>query len=296
MKYLVAFIGFGEAAFHIASGLKSEGLDSMIAYDIMQDDPVRGDIVRKRAQSAGIELAPTSQDAHKNAEIVISLTSASVAVNVAKSILPDLVAGQVFADLNSAAPQVEQEIDALPRAEGVLFADVGVLGNVPAAKHKVKCFVCGSGGKKFYDLLMKYNMNLILLDKPAGAASAIKMFRSIFAKGFPQMLMESLISAKYYGVLDYVIGTYNNSFVNRSMEDYANAILCRTMIHAKRQAAEVGCVVETIEDLGLDASFSKGTYKKFLQMADMNLVDEIGPDADLNYIDSVDLYLKKVKG
>ena len=38
MDFKVCFIGFGEAAYHIARGLSGEGFGSMAAFDVMWQD------------------------------------------------------------------------------------------------------------------------------------------------------------------------------------------------------------------------------------------------------------------
>ena len=48
MKYQLVFIGFGEASYNIALGLKSEGFDSMAAYVVFAQDPKRGRARRRR--------------------------------------------------------------------------------------------------------------------------------------------------------------------------------------------------------------------------------------------------------
>ena len=47
----IGFLGFGEAGYAIASGLhEKEGVNSILAYDAMQDDPkCAGKLAEKRA-------------------------------------------------------------------------------------------------------------------------------------------------------------------------------------------------------------------------------------------------------
>ena len=56
MENLIAFIGFGEAAFHIAKGLKLEGLSNIVAYDLNQNDDKKGIIIKTRADEISIIL------------------------------------------------------------------------------------------------------------------------------------------------------------------------------------------------------------------------------------------------
>ena len=58
MDHLLTFIGFGEAAYHIAKGLSSEGMTGMVAYDSQQDSERAGAIIHKRAEEIGVHLAP----------------------------------------------------------------------------------------------------------------------------------------------------------------------------------------------------------------------------------------------
>jgi hypothetical protein len=48
----IAFVGFGEAAFHIAKGLGH----ACVSYDINSRNPGLGETIRKRAQETGTRL------------------------------------------------------------------------------------------------------------------------------------------------------------------------------------------------------------------------------------------------
>ncbi|MGB4438685.1 MAG: NAD(P)-binding domain-containing protein, partial [Sedimentibacter sp.] len=128
MKNLIAFIGFGEAAFHIAKGLKSEGLNDIIAYDVNQNDEKMGPIIKKRSEEAGVTLAESLEEAYTTSDFVASLTSASVAYVVAKPIITQLVAGQTYIDMNAASPTVKENISKIEHADGVMFCDAAIMG------------------------------------------------------------------------------------------------------------------------------------------------------------------------
>jgi len=48
----LGFIGFGEAAFNIAKGLKQEGLNGIIAYDKFWNVAPQSELIAKRAAEA----------------------------------------------------------------------------------------------------------------------------------------------------------------------------------------------------------------------------------------------------
>lgn len=288
----LVFIGFGEAAYNIAAGLKSEGFGEMGAFDVCAKDPIRGKLIQERAKELGVVLFDNLSVACQNGEFIFSLTSAKVAVAVAKDAFQYLKKGQIYIDMNSAAPTVEEEIERLPRAEGVLFCDAGVMGTVPGNRHKVPMFLSGDGATVFAEKFASFGMNLMVLEAPAGGASAIKMFKSVVMKGLPQLMFESFEGAQKYGVLDILVESLRGSLEGKSIQKLADTFIARTLIHAARRSAEMKDVVNTLETLNVDASMSKATVAKLDQMAGqdwMNILGEGG--SKLSYQEAMKKYL-----
>ncbi len=269
MGHLATFIGFGEASYSIAKGLKSEGATDIRAFDIMQDQEPQCQLIRKRAEEVGVQLMGSVEEAVEGAEIVFSINSPKVCVSVAKGIVPFLKAGQTLIDCNAAAPTSMQEIAELPFAEGALFCDAGMMGSVPASGHKIKMFLSGNGAQHFHDVMEPYHFVNTVLDAPAGGASAIKMFKSVWSKGIPQLIIESLMPAAKYGVYEQAIQGIKNPFKG-NVEEECQLLVYRTMIHAGRRISEMEFVAETIEKLGLDASMSRAAAKR---LSDISRVD-----------------------
>lgn len=276
MKYAIAFIGYGEAAYHISKGLKAEKPVDVIAYDVMANDPEHGPRIAERMKEVGIVQAKTAEEAYTDAKYIVSLTSAAVAVKVAEGIIGKLKPGQVYVDMNSAAPTSMTEIDQLPRQDGVLFCDVSLLGSVPKTAHRTKMMLSGDGAADFYEFIKEFNAVVTLLDTPAGSASAIKMFKSVFSKGIPQLLLECLIPAAEYGVMDIVLDSFKNTFKDRNIEEFANETLFRTLIHAKRRAAEVNDVAETVEAMGFGSEVSRAVCTRLNRLAEYHYAERIG--------------------
>lgn len=290
----LVFIGFGEAAYNIACGLKSEGLTDIGTYDINATNPQMGELIQKRAAEVGIKLFDSLESAYQSGDFIASLTSAKVALNVAKSIIPHLKAGQIYVDMNSAAPTIKANIAKIPHTDGVAFCDIGVMGTVPGNKHKVPMLLAGDGAEKFKTAFSQYGMKLTVLDAEAGGASAIKMFKSVVMKGLPQLMFEAFEAAQNYGVLDTLIASLSSSINGKTVEQLADTFIARTMIHAARRSAEMKDVVVTLESLGVDASMSKATVKKLDYLAEQNWVDKLGADGGkMNYKEAMEHLLKK---
>ena len=276
----LVFIGFGEAAYHIASGLKAEGLTDLGAYDRNAADPQLGGLIQQRAAEVGVKLFESLESAYQAGEFIACLTSANSALAVAKSVIPQLKAGQVYIDMNSAAPTVKAEIAQIPHNEGVMFCDAAVMGTVPGNKHKVPMFLAGNGAAKFASAFSPYGMKLTVLDAKAGGASAIKMFKSVIMKGLPQLMFESFEAAVKYGVLNTLVDSLASSLNGKTVEQLADTFTARTMIHAARRSEEMQDVVATLENLGVDAAMSKATLAKLDLLAKHNWVEILGTNGD----------------
>src|SRR3954471_16969817 len=103
----VALLGLGEAGASIAEGLAAAGVD------VRGWDPAR--------PVDGIESAV---DAVQGAEVVLSVNAAAVAS--AESVAGVLTAEQLYADLNTASPEVKRQVAAI--VSPAVFVDVALLG------------------------------------------------------------------------------------------------------------------------------------------------------------------------
>ena len=293
MDFKVCFIGFGEAAYHIARGLSGEGFGSMAAFDVMWQDERFGPSIQKRAEEAGVTLLSDADACIGRAEFVCSLTSAAVAVRVASGIVPKLTAGQTYVDMNSAGPGVKEEIAALSHAEGVRICDAAVMGTVPGNGHRVPMFLAGDGAQAFCDAMTPFGMRLTVLDRPAGSASAIKMLKSVVMKGLPQLMLESFVAAQRYGVLDTLVGSLSGSLNGKTVEQLADTFVARTAIHAARRADEMRDVQKMLSGLGCDSRMTEATIEKLDDLAAQGWREKLGPDGgSMKFRDAIRLLAK----
>ena len=114
----VGFVGFGEAAFHIARGLRQPGIASITAYDINTHTPGLGEKIRQRAAEAGVHLAESNEELIGSCEIVLSTVTSNQAVRAVEQNAPYLRASHLYADLNSVSPGLKQSIARMIEATG----------------------------------------------------------------------------------------------------------------------------------------------------------------------------------
>lgn len=266
----LGFIGFGEAAYHIANGLKDEGLKGIIAYDKFWNIEPQSELIQKHAEEAEVQLLPSMQELVEKSDIIVSAVSADKAVSLAQTSKPFLKQSQLYVDINATSPMTKEEVDGII-SPVALFVDGAVMGPVPTYKHKVPISVSGKGAKSFYDKMVPYGMKLTLIDGPAGAASASKMFRSIFMKGFVTLLLEMLVAAHKYQVEDDVLASVTETLTAGDLQNIINGLVGRGVIHSERREHEMEEVIATLDALKVDATMSKATKAKLKWCTNLGL-------------------------
>jgi 3-hydroxyisobutyrate dehydrogenase-like beta-hydroxyacid dehydrogenase len=228
---VVAVLGLGEAGSAIAGDLVAAGVD------VRGYDPVRQD---------GVESAA---DAARGADAVLSLNSAAAAVAVAESVAGTLAADALYADLNSAAPEVKRAVGAA--AAPAAFADVALMGPVPGHGIRTPALASGPGAERFAELLGGLGMPVTVVGPEPGEAAARKLARSVFAKGLAAAVGEALAAAERLDCDEWLYDELARAL------DEADERLLRRLIdgsrrHAVRRAEEMAAAVEMLDELGVE--------------------------------------------
>jgi 3-hydroxyisobutyrate dehydrogenase-like beta-hydroxyacid dehydrogenase len=279
----LGFIGFGEAAFGITMGLKSEGFKHITSYDKAYQQPPQSKIITERAKTAEIELLPSVEKVLEVSDMVVSATSASEAVNVANAAAPFLRKGHIFVDVNAACPDTIIEVFDILRKTGCIFVDVAMMADVKSNRHKVPMFVSGPGAERFENLMSPYGMNIKIVGEETGQASAMKMIRSVFTKGFEALLMEALTAAQEYQIVDLTMENLAKSMDSTTFEKRANVLLGKTAIHSARRIHEMEDVIKTLNSLGVDPVMSRATLENFIRIEQLGLNDYFSGETPQDY-------------
>src|SRR5262245_31222322 len=127
----IGFIGFGEAGFHIAKGLRSAGISNIFAFDINSESPTLCPQIQQRARETETRLLPSPAELAAAVDILFSAVTAGSALQAANQTIPHLTAKHTYVDINSISPNLKQEIDVLIRATGAGFVEAAVMAPVP---------------------------------------------------------------------------------------------------------------------------------------------------------------------
>ena len=225
----VSLLGLGEAGSRLAADLAAAGAD------------VRG-------YDPAVPGEPDPRAATAGADVVLSVNSAAAALAAATAAVPALRPGAVYADLNTAAPALKRELAALVTAAGALFADVALLGPVPARGLRTPALASGDGAPAFAAALVPLGMPVEVVSAEAGDAATMKLLRSVFMKGLAAAAMESLEGAEAAGHEKWLRG----ELAAVIGEPLLDRLLEGSRAHAARRVDEMEAATELLRGLGIE--------------------------------------------
>ena len=283
----IGFIGFGEAGFTIAKGLRGAGAPQVAAYDVaLETDEGRAKMERCAAE-AGITLVPSLEELVRASGLIVSAVVSTVAVDVAERAALHLDSGQVYLDLNSTSPEVKRRIAEIVAASGARFVEAAVMAAVLPLGHKVPMLLCGEAAPELIDRLSAYGMNLEDFGPEIGHAAATKMFRSIIVKGLEALFVECTLAASRYGVTERVLEFVGVGYPGIDWNELANTLMGRTAIHGQRRAHEMEEVAQTLTAMGIEPLMAEAAARRLLKCAELGLKSRFGDKAPESYHDVV---------
>lgn len=268
----VGFVGFGEAASSIAAGLHDEGLENLLCYDILQDDPKgKTQFDRRLAACQGTKLA-SGAEVCRQADIVFSAAPSNFAVSAAQGAAEGIHKEMVFVDVSTATPKEKKQIDVLVSEKGGLFVDAAMMGSLLSDRHKVSMLLSGPGAEKMKEMMDPYHMRLKLVEGDAGTATSIKFIRSITAKGISALLIESLQTAQRFGVEETIVDSFLDSYGDGFLK-IINGYTSGAIIHAARREHEMQNVVDFLKSENLPYTMAEATREKLAWLQDNHIKD-----------------------
>ena len=268
----IGFIGFGEAGFNLARGLRSAGVDRLFAYDINSHTPRLGEKIQQRARESAIILVDSSEILANTADVLLSTVTANAAAEAAEQTAPFLATRHFYADLNSVSPALKQSIDRIITSRGARFVEAAIMSPVAPHGHRVPILLGGIHARAFVDLLAPYGMRLEVISDQVGAASAVKMFRSIVVKGMEALLFECVLGASRYDADERVFASLDETFPGIEWGKLADYMVGRVVEHGVRRAREMEEVAKTLQDIGVEPIMAEAIVRRQEWGGNLNLL------------------------
>ena len=252
---IIAILGIGEAGGTLARDLIAAGIQ------------VRGWDPEPRMIPNGLEFASSNPAAASGADIVLSVNWASVAMEVAAEVAPVLQPDQLYADLNTTAPQLKRAMAPIIDTTGALFVDAALMDPIRPKGLRTQVYASGSGAEIFAEKMTRLGMPVTYLDRDAGNAATHKLVRSIMYKGVAAVIIECLEAAKVLNMTDYARAQMLKIICDEPMIDrFVNG----SIKHAKRRVEEMEAVVEMLKSIGVSSFTSQAAMQRLKEILEKN--------------------------
>ncbi len=286
---VIAFIGLGEVGSTYSSGLARNGA-TVKGYDIKFH--TEGMTQFEPCREAGVELVHSPKELIEGSDIIIAVTACSLAMETAAMYKPYLTSQQRYVELNSTVPELVNQVETF-LGDCCTFVDGTTLCSPSQFGVATPITMSGPHGERTAQDLNAYGMNIRYLGDQNGQASAFKVLRSIFTKGLESILIESIASARYYGIAEEIFQSIV-SFLSDEPTAQTLALMIETdVVHAKRRGDEISEINEMLKNAGLDHTMSEASTKKLYWLASLGLREQFGGKKAATMYDAVDAILKK---
>jgi 3-hydroxyisobutyrate dehydrogenase-like beta-hydroxyacid dehydrogenase len=242
----VAVLGLGEAG-------------SLLARDLVHGGArVRGWDPDLHGDLSEIPIASGPAEAVRGADLVISVNWAIVAADVAREALPELRAGMIYAEHNTAGPALKQEIAAIVAPSGARCVDVAMMAPVPGLGMHVPMFLAGEAAEELAAFYRLFGTPVTVVGTTPGEANARKLCRSVFFKGMSGAVWEALEAARAAGVEEWLRSDIIATFV-KADEKLIDRLVDGTAKHAARRAHEMHDAAALLAELGVPNPMATAT-------------------------------------
>lgn len=229
----VAILGLGEVG---------EAFAGAILRDARADLAVASTTSARSFAAAGrlgIELRAGAAEAAADADLVLVCAVASSLPAILADLAGHLKPHAIVADLTSST---REQVRSLYRDEtetGERYVDVAIMGAISMQGSRTPLLAAGRHAQEFASAMMDLGFNVRAIpDSQIGDASAVKLMRSIFAKGLEGLMVESALAAEAVGLTSEFVLQLDNSDT-MPMRDHLAMYLRTHLRHARRRLIEM---------------------------------------------------------
>jgi 3-hydroxyisobutyrate dehydrogenase-like beta-hydroxyacid dehydrogenase len=183
--------------------------------------------------------------------------TADRALDAARTAASAIEEGAFFFDCNSCAPGTKQASAALIEAAGGRYVDTAVMAPVHPKLHQTPVLLAGPHSHEAERFLKeRLVMASARVEGQVGAASAIKMVRSVLIKGLEAVMLECVLTGRRAGVDEAVLDSLEQTYPGFGWKKRAAYMMERAATHGIRRAAEMREVAKTVREYGFGGVMS----------------------------------------
>ena len=225
----------------------------------------RGAGTRRRAEADGLEDVQTLAALVREADIVISVCPPASAVEVAGQIAA-LRFGGIYVDGNAVAPATSRRVGDIVSAAGASFVDGGIIGPPPRQPGVCRLYLSGPRAGDVASAINGGLLEVIPLDGPVGAASAIKMAYAGWTKTSQALLMAVRAFAAREGIEDALLREWGIS--QKDLAKRSENAVAGTARKAWRFVGEMDELAAAFDAAGVPGDFHEAGAEIYRRMAE----------------------------
>ena len=268
----IGFIGFGEVAYHFSRGLKEDGIREILAYDKNAKEITKGEMVRRRAREARVQLAPNLRQLVVESDLIFSAVWGNAALKVAGRCASFVRAGQFYCDVNNTAPSVKMRGAEMLNAKGAKYVDLALFVAPDRDKHRSFMLASGDGAHPFNKVMARYGMKPEVVPGGAGKATTIKTLVNIYYKGIQALCLEVAMSAWKVGIDTELLAPLVIKPVESLPREEEMAFwIIRGILHAERKAAELESIIKAVREWGIKPIMLDAARKRLKTVSEYGL-------------------------
>lgn len=252
----IALIGFGEVGRRFADDLIGTPGLSLSAFDILRNDDSRRDEYERAAAERKVATGDSAKSACLGAHLVISAVTAAAAEEVAAEAASFLKSGQIFFDVNSAAPSTKRRASAHLLKSKVDYVEGAVMAPVKKPGIRVPILAGGGLAAEVAERLNPLGFQIKPISQEIGHASATKLCRSIIIKGLEALMVDCARASEHFDVKQNVFASLGETFPSIDWHALSEDMKERVATHGKRRSEEMREAGEMLADAGFDAELA----------------------------------------
>jgi len=250
----IGCIGYGEVGATLAGAFDDLG------YDVVVTNRSPADL-RAELEGASVEVADSPGEVASHCDLVISCVWPETAAAVARDAGSGVGAITWFLDLNAISPGTTAELERSITAAGGTFQKGSIFGSVGRRGTAGEVVLAGADLPPVAAALREVGFEVEEFGEDPRRSAALKMHTSLITKGVRELFVEALISARYYGLEQETLDVASAAFERRTFSTWIPTALVNTPTYARRRMGELGAVVETVEEAGLESPIAVETLR-----------------------------------
>lgn len=244
-------------------------------HEVLWASPDRSEATAARAAGAGAVDAGSVDELCRRSEVVMAICPPAAAEAVAAEVAGTGFAG-CYVDANAISPARMRAVAEIVTGAGAVVVDGAVVGRPPRQPGTTRLYLAGASAASVGALFAQGPVEAVVLDRPVGTASALKMAYAASTKGAVALTALCLAMADDAGVGDQLAAEWDRAEPGATAD--ARHRIAGAVPKAWRWVGEMHEIAETAAARGLPDGFHRSAAALFARWA-QHRDAELDPEA-----------------